>query len=89
MSWLSEVQLTHGNVSLEPLRESHAAELVDVLRDGDLWELWYTMVPRPEGLAEYLVEAIAMQEAGTGLPFLIRHRGKAVGSTRFCNIEAA
>lgn len=89
MSWLSEVQLTHGDVSLEPLRESHAAELVDVLRDGDLWELWYTMVPTPEQLPAYLEDAFAMQAAGTAIPFLIRYRGKAVGSTRFCNIEAS
>ncbi|MGB0952149.1 MAG: GNAT family N-acetyltransferase [Planctomycetota bacterium] len=89
MSWLSEVQLTHGDVSLEPLREAHAAELVDVLHDGNLWELWFTLVPTPENLAAYLADAFAMQEAGTAIPFLIRHHGKAVGSTRFCNIEAS
>lgn len=87
MPWLSEVQLTHGDVSLEPLREAHAAELVDVLHDGNLWELWFTMVPTPDTLATYLADAFAMQGAGTALPFLIRHQGKAVGSTRFCNIE--
>lgn len=89
MSWLSEVQLTHGDVSLEPLREAHAAELVDVLHDGNLWELWFTLVPTPENLAAYLADAFAMQEAGTAIPFLVRHQGKAVGSTRFCNVEGA
>lgn len=89
MDWLREVTLERDGVTLEPLRLEHLPELQSILEDGALSDLWFTLVPQPETLATYLADALAMEEAGTALPFLIRHQGKAVGSTRFCNIEGA
>jgi hypothetical protein len=36
----------HG-VSLEPLATSHARDIAEAVRDGELWRLWFTAVPEP------------------------------------------
>ena len=37
----------HG-VRLEPLSQEHAEGLARACADGQLWDLWFTQVPRPE-----------------------------------------
>ena len=44
-----EVRGTHA--SLVPLSPTHAPALSEASRDGDLWKLWYTSVPSPDGMA--------------------------------------
>jgi hypothetical protein len=48
MPWLEPVTLTCEGTRLEPLTQSHRAELSDAVGDGELWNLWYTTIPRPE-----------------------------------------
>jgi len=88
---LSPVTLTGDRVTLEPLAHGHHDDLVDAVRDGRLWELWYTSVPTPEGMAAEIDARLAQQEAGTMLPFAVRRNdtGRVVGMTTFMNIEAA
>lgn len=82
--------LTGTHVCLAPLRAEHAEALGAAAVDGRLWELWYTSVPRPEAMAEYVREALAAQAAGSALPFAVcRPEGEVIGSTRYCNIDAA
>lgn len=59
--------------------------------DGELWNLWYTSVPRPEGMAAEIERRLALQAAGAMLPFTARRNdtGAAVGMTTFMNIDAA
>ncbi|MHC4823389.1 MAG: GNAT family N-acetyltransferase [Planctomycetota bacterium] len=89
MDWPGELTLERDGVTLEPLRLEHQPELQSILADGALADLWFTLVPQPQTLSAYLEEALAMEDAGTARPFLIRLQGEAVGSTRFCNIDAA
>ena len=88
---LSPVTLTGDRVTLEPLSHEHHDDLVDAVRDGRLWELWYTSVPTPEGMAAEIDARLAQQAAGTMLPFAMRRNdtGRVVGMTTFMNIEAA
>jgi len=88
---LSPVTLTGKRVTLEPLAHEHHDDLVDAVRDGRLWELWYTSVPTPEGMAAEIDARLAQQAAGTMLPFAVRRNdtGRVVGMTTFMNIEAA
>lgn len=90
-TWLKEVNLQGHGVTLEPLRSEHAEELRAAVQDGELWKLWFTLVPRLEDVESYVASALQMQEEGSAVPFLIRTTadGKAVGSTRFCNIDHA
>ena len=78
-------------VTLEPLSREHCAELEDAVRDGELWNLWYTSVPRPEGVAAEVDRRLALQDAGSMLPFVTRRvtDGRAIGMTTYMNIDAA
>lgn len=89
VSWLSEIELSGHGVSLEPLRIEHAEELRLAVQDGELWKLWFTLVPQVDEVEDYIQQALEMQQAATAVPFLIRttHDNKAVGSTRFLNID--
>ena len=51
MARISPVTLRGKYVTLEPLSEEHHDGLVEAASDGELWNLWYTSVPRPEGMA--------------------------------------
>lgn len=79
----------HG-VRLEPLAPAHSDGLAAAVSDGRLWELWYTVVPRPEEIAKYIADALAGQEAGKMLPWAVRElsSGTIVGCTRYHDIVA-
>ncbi len=80
----------HG-VRLEPLGPAHEDALRAASADGRLWELWYTTVPEPEKVGEYIAAALAGQAAGHMLPWVVRalDTGAIVGSTRYHDIVAA
>lgn len=79
----------HG-VRLEPLEESHAPGLAAAAEDGALWELWFTSVPRPDGVSRYIADAHAGAREGHMLPWAVRElsTGAVVGSTRYHDIVA-
>jgi N-acetyltransferase len=89
MPFLAPVTLTGNLVTLEPLRRDHHDELVDAVRDGRLWELWYTSVPAPEAMAAEIEARLARQAAGEMLPFTVRRTdtGAVVGMTTYLNAE--
>jgi hypothetical protein len=60
----------HG-VRLEPLEPAHAGALATAASDGKLWELWFTSVPDPAGTATYIEDALAGQQAGHMLPWVV------------------
>jgi RimJ/RimL family protein N-acetyltransferase len=75
-------------VRLEPLTEQHHDGLAAAAADGRLWELWFTSVPAPGGMAAYITEALAGQEAGHMLPWTVRDlaSGTIIGSTRYHDV---
>jgi RimJ/RimL family protein N-acetyltransferase len=77
----------HG-VRLEPLAREHRDALARAAADGELWRLWFTSVPEPQQTEAYLSQALAGQEAGHMLPFVVRElsSGAIVGSTRYHDI---
>jgi RimJ/RimL family protein N-acetyltransferase len=77
----------HG-VRLEPLRAEHGPALASAAADGELWELWYTSVPDPQGVTKYIDFALDGQRAGHMLPWAVRNvaTGAIVGSTRYHDI---
>ena len=77
-------------VRLEPLTGEHHDGLADAAGDGRLWELWFTSVPAPGGMGAYIAEALAGQELGHMLPWVVRDlaSGKILGSTRYHDIVA-
>jgi RimJ/RimL family protein N-acetyltransferase len=86
--WTQPVTLSGKHVRLEPLSVEHAPGLRAALSDGELWRLWYTSVPDPDGLPAYIDAALRGQQVGTDLPFVVRDAaGEIVGCTRYCHIE--
>ena len=52
MPWLEPVTLQGPHARLEPLLHAHHDGLVEAVKDGGLWDLWYTFVPRPEKMKD-------------------------------------
>ena len=46
--WIKPTTLAGRNVRLVPLSQEHRDGLVEAVRDGALWRLWYTSAPAPE-----------------------------------------
>ncbi len=77
----------HG-VRLEPLRADHADGLEAAAADGKLWELWFTTIPAPGEVARYISDALAGQQQGHMLPWVVRDLATdaIVGTTRYHDI---
>ena len=90
MTWLEPVTLRSARVTLEPLAQCHCDDLVAAVQDGELWQLWYTSIPAPEGMAAEIGRRLGLQAAGSMLPFAVLDNasGKAVGMTTYMNLDA-
>jgi RimJ/RimL family protein N-acetyltransferase len=90
MSWPEPVTLRGTHAALLPLSPDHAPALAEAVRDGELWQLWYTAVPAPERMAAEIERRLALQQRGSMLPFTVFDAdGRAVGMTSYMNIDAA
>jgi len=88
MSLASPIILRGVHAQLEPLAPSHHDDLCEAARDGELWRLWYTSVPSPERMAAEIERRLALQQAGSMLPFTVRAAsGRVVGMTTYMNID--
>lgn len=72
------------------MRASHREELADAVQDGELWNLWYTMIPRPEGMAAEIERRLTLQAQGSMLPFVVREpgSGRIAGMTSYMHVDA-
>jgi len=91
MLHVEPVTLEGHGVRLEPLVPEHEEALRTASADGRLWELWYTTVPEPTKVAEYIATALTGQQAGHMLPWVVRalDTDAIVGTTRYHDIVAA
>ena len=86
--WTDQPTLAGEHVRLEPLQAGDGDALVRAAADGELWKLWYTSVPGPNTVADYIARALADRAAGTAMPFVVRDAsGQVVGSTRYFRME--
>lgn len=88
-AWLSPVRLVGAHCSLEPLAPEQHDELVAATRDGELWKLWYTAIPSPEGMRTEIARRLDLQGKGSMLPFTTRDaNGRVAGMTTYMNVDA-
>ncbi|MHA7189171.1 GNAT family N-acetyltransferase [Arthrobacter sp. MDT2-16] len=93
MTALRPTTLRGDRVLLEPLSPAHHDGLVAAARDGELWNLWYTSVPTPEGMRQEIDRRTGLQEKGSMLPFTTRlvdadgGPGRIIGMTTYMNID--
>ena len=90
MAWVEPLRLQGSRASLVPLARSHANDLIEAVRDGELWRLWYTSIPAPDQMADFIEQRLSAQAEGTCLPFVVLDNatGKAAGMTNYLHIEA-
>jgi RimJ/RimL family protein N-acetyltransferase len=89
MNALSPVVLEDRGIRLEPLTESHRDALAAAAADGKLWELWYTAIPEPARMTEYIAAALKGQQDGHMLPWAVRELATdtIVGTTRYHDVQ--
>jgi RimJ/RimL family protein N-acetyltransferase len=90
MSFTDPVSLHGRHVSLVPLSYSHHDDLVEAVKDGELWTLWYTKIPTPEGLRAEIDRRLELQRQGSMIAFAVidETSQEAVGMTTFMHIDA-
>ncbi|MBL8334853.1 MAG: GNAT family N-acetyltransferase, partial [Rubrivivax sp.] len=90
MAWLDPIVLAGPHARLEPLSHDHAEGLRQATLDGELWKLWYTAVPSPEGMAAEIDRRLGLQARGAMLPWTVFDAaGRIVGMTTYMNVDAA
>jgi RimJ/RimL family protein N-acetyltransferase len=90
MTWLSPITLSGPHARLEPLLPSHCDGLVDAVKDGELWKLWYTSIPAPENMETEIARRLGLQASGLMLPFVVKDAGGTIaGMTTYMNVDAA
>mgnify|MGYP003346546447 FL=1 len=90
MLTIQPIALRGTHASLVPLEMAHQDDLVAAVQDGELWNLWYTFIPRPEAMRHEIERRLGLQAQGSMLPFAVLDgNGRAVGMTTYMNIDAA
>ena len=56
--WIEPITLTGTKVVLEPLSFEHTDGMISAVKDGELWKLWFTSIPSPEKVEEYIKKAL-------------------------------
>lgn len=90
MNFADSVTLNGQYGSLVPLSRVHCADLAEAVKDGELWNLWYTTIPTPDQMQAEIDRRLGLQNQGSMLPFAVieKSTGKAVGMTTYFNIDA-
>jgi RimJ/RimL family protein N-acetyltransferase len=85
VSWPPAVELRGAHASLVPLALEHEAGLCDAARDGELWKLWYTSVPSPEGMRAEIQRRLSLPNM---CPFTVLDaEGTPVGMTTYMHTD--
>jgi RimJ/RimL family protein N-acetyltransferase len=91
MVFAEPVTLTGRHARLVPLSHAHHDDLVEAVKDGELWKLWYTTIPPPEKMSAEIDRRLGLLASGSMLPFaaIATASGQAVGMCTYMNIDAA
>ena len=84
------ISLTGVHAALLPLAATQHDALCTAVQDGDLWKLWYTAVPKPEGMHAEILRRLDLQAKHSMLPFAVKSvaENRIVGMTTYMNIDA-
>jgi RimJ/RimL family protein N-acetyltransferase len=88
VSWPESVTLRGQHVHVEPLSPAHEPGLIEAVKDGELWRLWYTSVPSPEGMAKEIQRRLDLHAKGSMTPFTVFDAdGRIAGMTTYMNVD--
>lgn len=90
MTFIKPLTLKGQFATLEPLTPEHCKELAVAVTDGKLWKLWYTFIPKPEGMQAEIERRLGLQKHGTWVPFAVRRNDTQTlcGMTNYMSIDA-
>ena len=89
MPWLNPVSLHGAHARLEPLSHDHIDGLTEAVKDGELWKLWYTLIPKPQDMGKEIDRRLGLQASGSMLPWTVLDTGgKIAGMTTYMNVDA-
>ena len=89
MPWLEPVSLSGPHAQLKPLSQDHCDGLTEAVKDGELWKLWYTFIPKAEDMRKEIDRRLGLLAAGAMLPFTVYDAdGKIAGMTTYMNVDA-
>ncbi|MDB5706425.1 MAG: family N-acetyltransferase [Sphingomonas bacterium] len=89
-AWRDAPTLIGKHLTLRPLSLDDRAGLLAAMADGDLAQLFYTVVPTPETVDAWFAKLFAERDAGRAMPFaVIAADGRIAGTTRFMRMSEA
>ncbi len=88
--WIENKEIRGQFVTLEPIGLNHLNELIDAVKDGESWKLWFANVPRPEKMQQYIEDAIDDAKQGN-IAYAVRNNktNNIVGTTRYYKVDEA
>lgn len=88
--WIKNKEIRGQFVTLEPIDLIHLNELIEAVKDGESWKLWFANVPHPTRMKDYIETAIADSKQGN-IAYAVRNNqtNKIVGTTRYYKVDAA
>ena len=86
--FLENIELVLNNICLVPLSYEHEQGLVEVVKDGELWNLRITSTPHFSEVRSYIETALMQKEQGSRYPFAVleENTGKILGTTSYHDI---
>src|SRR6476619_1938714 len=88
MPWLEPVSLRGPHAQLKPRAQEHCDGLTEAVKDGELWKLWYTFIPKAEDMRKEIDRRLGLQKAGSILPFTVFDTaGQIAGMTTYMNVD--
>ena len=81
--------LNGTRVRLEPMTLAHLPGLEAVAFDERIWRFMATWVKTPDDLRGWVENALRLQAAGTGMPWVtvLKDGNRVIGSTRFMDFD--
>jgi RimJ/RimL family protein N-acetyltransferase len=88
MPWLEPVSLGGPYAQLKPLSQDHCDGLTEAVKDGELWKLWYTFIPKPEDMRKEIDRRLGLLASGSMLPWTVFDAdGQIAGMTTYMNVD--
>ena len=88
MPWPDPITLRGQHARLEPLSHQHSEGLVEAVKDGELYTIWYTAIPTPEKMVKEIDRRLGLQTTGSMLPFTVFEAdGGIAGMSTYMNVD--
>ena len=85
LDFSADYVLENSLVRLEPLQETHLAELESIAEEREIWTYFLGRSDGSKDFTHYIKDAISSRENAKEYPFVVfdKQKGKFAGSTRF------